>query len=268
MSMAQDYDKIFKENIEEIILPLAEKLFDIHPERLEEIPDDLQITIERRPDFLKKVLHTDSNKDYILQLEFQKEDEPKMVFRMLEYHSLLLRKYELQVHQYVLFINDGQAKMATSLHYDNLNFRFQLVNLSDFDYRQFVSSDKPEEVILAILGNFGTDKPSIVITSILEKLKSLSIDTLRLEKCIKQLEVLSNLRKLQSEIIKQLEIMALTYDLKNDIRFQQGQLQGQEEKAIKTIHKMLSSNLPFELIAEYLEVSVDFVKRIADTAKK
>jgi hypothetical protein len=38
--MAQDYDKVFKENIEEIILPLAEKLLNIHPEKLEEIPDD------------------------------------------------------------------------------------------------------------------------------------------------------------------------------------------------------------------------------------
>lgn len=52
--MANEYDKVFKENIEEIILPLAEKLFGIHPETLEEIPDDLQITIERKPDFFEK----------------------------------------------------------------------------------------------------------------------------------------------------------------------------------------------------------------------
>lgn len=48
--MSQDYDKIFKENIEEIILPLAKKVLNIDPEGLEEIPDDLQHTIERKPD--------------------------------------------------------------------------------------------------------------------------------------------------------------------------------------------------------------------------
>ena len=32
--MAQDYDKIFKENIEEIILPLAEQLLNIKVEKL------------------------------------------------------------------------------------------------------------------------------------------------------------------------------------------------------------------------------------------
>lgn len=51
--MAQDYDKIFKENIEEIILPLTEKLLNIHPEKSEEIPDDLQRTIERKPEIAK-----------------------------------------------------------------------------------------------------------------------------------------------------------------------------------------------------------------------
>ncbi len=40
--MAQEYDKIFKENIEQIALPLAEKLLGIRPEKLEEISLDLQ----------------------------------------------------------------------------------------------------------------------------------------------------------------------------------------------------------------------------------
>jgi hypothetical protein len=40
--------------------------------------------------------------------------------------------------------------------------------------------------------------------------------------CVKPLEILSNLRNLQALIIKQLEIMALTYDIEKDIRFQQG----------------------------------------------
>lgn len=73
--MAQDYDKIFKENIEEIIVPLAEKLLNVRLEKLEKITQDLQHTIERKPDFFKKVVHKDSSKDYILHIEFQVVDE-------------------------------------------------------------------------------------------------------------------------------------------------------------------------------------------------
>jgi len=53
--MAQEYDKIFKENIEPLILSFAKKLLHIDPDSLEEIPSDLQYTIEQKTDFLKKV---------------------------------------------------------------------------------------------------------------------------------------------------------------------------------------------------------------------
>jgi hypothetical protein len=266
--MAQDYDKIFKENIEEIILPLAEKLLQIQPEKLEEIPDDLQTTIERKPDFLKKVIHQDSSKDYILQIEFQKDDEPKMVYRMNEYCAILLRKYGLEVRQYVFFIDMGKAKMSTSLTYPNLNFKFQLLNLQDFDYQQFIKSDKPEEVILAILANFGKDEPETVVKMVLSKLKSLPTETLRREKCVKQLEILSNLRNLQAEIIKQLENMALTYDLENDIRFKQGIEKGIEKEKIAVIQALLAEKMSVEKIAKITQTSITFVKKIGDKLKK
>ena len=71
--MPNEYDKIFKENIEAIILPIADRLLGIHLEQLEEIPGDLQITLERKPDFTKKAL--DKNKQpFILHLEFQVDD--------------------------------------------------------------------------------------------------------------------------------------------------------------------------------------------------
>jgi hypothetical protein len=149
--MAQDYDKIFKENIEEIILPLAKKVLNIDPEGLEEIPDDLQYTIERKPDFLKKVIHKDSTKDYVLHIEFQVVDEPKMVYRMLEYYALLFRDYKIENKQYVFYIGSGKAKMPTQVSHKKLQFSFEVINMQEIDYRQFVNSSKPEEVILAIL---------------------------------------------------------------------------------------------------------------------
>ncbi|MCU0447473.1 MAG: hypothetical protein MUE85_21455 [Microscillaceae bacterium] len=261
--MAQDYDKIFKENIEQIILPLAEKILQIHPEKLVEIPDDLQRTIERKPDFLKKVAHKDHTKDYILHLEFQTKNEPKMVYRMHEYYALLLRKYELDVYQSVFYLQSKKAQMPTRLQKRHLDFQFDLINVQDFDYQTFINSNTPEEIILAILGNFGQTQATVVIQSVLEKLKSTTQDTTRREKCVKQLEILSNLRNLQAEIIKQLERMALTYDLEKDIRFKQGIEKGKIEVKVLGIQKALKrGRLSLEEIAEDFEVSLDFVLQV------
>ena len=86
-----DFDKVIKENIEVIFLPLVEKLLGISISQSEELEDRIQRTIEREPDFLKKVIDKTGN-EFILQLEFQTNDEPKMAYRMAEYKALLQRK--------------------------------------------------------------------------------------------------------------------------------------------------------------------------------
>jgi predicted HTH domain antitoxin len=266
---AQDYDKILKENIEEIILPLAEKLLKIKADRMEEIPDDLQRTIERRPDFLKKILHDNSDKDFILHIEFQTDDDPNMVYRMVEYYSLLLRRYKIDVYQYVFFIGEKKAKMPTSLSFQNLIFGFDLLNFQDISYRTFLNSDTPEEVILAILADFDRQAPEDVIAELLKHLKTTTQETLRLEKCVKQLEILSNLRNLQSEIINQLETMALKYDLEKDLRYKQGEQVGEEKKTKKMIIALLEQKqLSFQQIAEVADVPLSYIEKIAAELKE
>ena len=87
------YDKILKENIEAALPGLIRNLLNIHAVNTEELPDDIQHTKERKPDVLKRVTDEKEN-TFVLHIEFQVKDEPKMAFRMAEYHIMLLpRKY-------------------------------------------------------------------------------------------------------------------------------------------------------------------------------
>jgi hypothetical protein len=97
--VANDYDKIFKENIENLIPFLARKVLGIDVDILVELPDEIQLTVERKPDFLKKVIPTNGSEHYLLHLEFQTVVDKDMPYRMLEYFALLLRKYRLPVRQ-------------------------------------------------------------------------------------------------------------------------------------------------------------------------
>lgn len=49
--MGNDYDKIFKENLEALLVSMASHLLNIDLAQTEELPDELQRTIERKPDF-------------------------------------------------------------------------------------------------------------------------------------------------------------------------------------------------------------------------
>ena len=83
-----DYDKVIKENIEAIFLPMLEKLLGLSIVASTEIKDKIQTTIEREADFLKKVVDQHGN-TFILQLEFQVSNDPEMVYRMAEYKAIL-----------------------------------------------------------------------------------------------------------------------------------------------------------------------------------
>src|SRR6201996_4728065 len=104
------YDKILRENIEAALPGLIKNLLGIHAVYTEELPDDIQHTKERKPDVLKKV--TDKyGQTFVLHIEFQVKDEPEMAMRMAEYYVMLVRRYNLPVRQYVIYIGPDNPIM-------------------------------------------------------------------------------------------------------------------------------------------------------------
>ena len=153
--MAQEYDKILKENMEELILPLSDKLLGLSLGPTEELPDDLQNTLERKPDLLKRVTEDKNDASYLLHIEFQVKDETTMVDRMLLYYAMLWEKYHEPVKQYVVFIGRRKPKMPTVLQNEVLDYRFTLVDIRELNYRSLLdTATQPEEAVLAILSNF------------------------------------------------------------------------------------------------------------------
>src|SRR6266566_6201739 len=162
------YDKIFRENIEAALPGLIRNLLGIHAVHTEELPDDIQHTKERKPDVLKKV--TDKNGEtFVLHVEFQVKDELEMVFRMAEYYIMLLRQYQFRVRQYVIYIGAGNPTMTDHIRSEPMNFKYQLIDLSAVDYHLLLRSDNPEEKMLAILANFGSGNHKHIIENIVNQ---------------------------------------------------------------------------------------------------
>ena len=271
--MGQDYDKILKENIEALIIPLADKLLGLSLGQLEELPDDMQTTLERKPDFLKRVIEKDG-RSYILHIEFQVKDEKAMIDRMLLYYAMLHEKYQERVKQYVIFMGSRKPRMATRLNADMIDFRFTLVDIRQLDYQLLLDgATKPEEAVLAILSNFKKSEVGTIIPAILRKLKSLTNDERKLKRYVRQLEILSNLRDLQPITIKYTEAMPITYNIEKDVRYQQGVEKGLEKGIEKGAEKMIISLLQSGLlsdkqIAEVADTSLKSIQRIKKQIKK
>ena len=143
------------------------------------------------------------------------------------------------------------------------------------DYENLLASDIPEEIILAVLGDFKGKPPLDILRSILQKLVRLTPDKIKLQRYVKQLGVLSRLRNLQKETYQEIKTMAVEYDIETDYLFQQGKQEGIKEgikegrdegrKAAKEklISNMLQSGqLTDQQIATFAGVPIAYVEKI------
>ncbi len=256
------YDKIFKENIEAVIPNLMQNVLGITAVESEELPDDLQHTKERKPDVLKKITDTAGN-TYVLQIEFQVADEPKMVYRMAEYYIMLERKYELPVRQFVLFLGSAKPQMATRLDSLSLQYGFSLISFSDLDYQLFLRSSRPEEVVLGILANFQDNQPASALRQIIRRIEETTVGDLALKRYFNQLRVLAQLRSLGVKLKEAMDSIAQYINEEKDVLYLRGQDKAREQEQIKFVtNLLLHSDFSVQKVAELAVVSVDFVLEI------
>jgi predicted HTH domain antitoxin len=77
------------------------------------------------------------------------------------------------------------------------------------------------------------------------------------------------LRKLQSETKKQIDKMPIIYDLRKDLRFKEGKREAKRETIRAAVIRMLKDKaLSVDKIAEYVDVSIDYVKKIQEELKR
>jgi predicted transposase YdaD len=267
--MTSEYDKIIKENIEEVFLPLAEKYLGISIISFRKLPGKIQSTIEREPDFIR-IVRTKEDDEFILQMEFQTADQKDMIYRMVEYHALLLKKYKYPVKQFVVYLGQTIPKMRTSLNEEEVMTGFGLINLYALDHEQLLHSQVPEEIILAILGKYDVDVEKL-IENIIQRLKEVSNSEIALQKYIRQLGILSRLRNLEEVVTKKSKEMPITYDYTKDYLYNEGIKEGEkkgEKKGIEEgkkamIMEMLKDKtMSIEKIATFAQVSVQYVLKL------
>jgi predicted transposase/invertase (TIGR01784 family) len=216
---------------------------------------------------LKKV--TDKKgKTFVLHIEFQVKDEPKMVFRMAEYHIMLMRKYELPVRQYVIYVGAGKPTMEDHIRSEPMNFKYQLIALSAIDYHLLLRADNPEEKMLAILADLGSGDPKRIIENIVNQVINTSIGNFSKLRHVQQLRILSQLRNLASDNLDIMDSVANFMSEEKDILYRRGEIKG-IEKGKKAVVKNLLLNTDFTIakIASLSDVTEAFVKKVKKTLK-
>jgi hypothetical protein len=209
----------------------------------------------------------DTAENFVIHIEFQVSNDARMHKRMYFYHALIYDQTDLSARQLVIYIGDESPNMKTVIEDGKNHFEYDLVWSKSFYYEDFLKSEKPEEVLFALLADFKGKENKIVITQIIARLQELSPDKTRFQKYVIQLEVLSQLRNLEQVTAKITQTM-ITYDIKRDPRFMEGRTEGKTSRDYEIIERMLSRGKSIKDITEDLGISIDFVILVQNELKK
>ncbi|GAA4792224.1 hypothetical protein GCM10023231_20210 [Olivibacter ginsenosidimutans] len=255
---ANQYDKILRENLEVTLPVIIREILGLDIIESEELPDDVQHTKERKPDALKKVTDTTGN-TFVLHVEFQVKDESDMIFRMLEYYAMLMRRYRLPIRQYVVFLGDADPHMHTGMDTDNLKFNYNLVSVHNTNYSLFLKSDNPEVKMLGILGNFEGNDSYLVIREIIEGVKSHTTGDFAESRYFKQLRIFVQLRSsLEAQFEKAMETISKFFKEEKDFLYRKGE----HKKAVDIAREMKKDGLPIAQISKFTKLPIKEIEKL------
>ena len=264
------YDKLIKENLSHVIGSLSNRMgINLERGHIELIKDKLQFTIEREPDFLFKVCHDNPLEDYITQFDFQMPNDMDMPDRMLFYRNLTKFVYKLPIRQIVFYIGYGPLIMPNFIKEPKLYFEYELYDIRIFKANSFLESSIPQEVLLAILGDFEGQTPEEMMEKILFRLKSLVKRKKDLQKFAFHLRILCGLRKLRKIYQQKIKAMPLIFDIEIETDpfyldgVEVGEKNGEKRKATLMVEKLLlQRKRSVKYIANFVEETEAFVQSI------
>jgi predicted transposase YdaD len=263
------YDKILKENIEKIFRPLVEKRLGVKIIKSTPLKEKMQTTIELEMDFFYLIEHEEGD-PFILHLEFESSDNLESIYRAAEYHGMALRRHKMGIRHVLIYLGDKPPKMRTELYPHEVFTRFDLLDARSLDTTQLISSQIPEEVLMAVLGNYRPEEAEDILRKIISKLKIIIRNKRVLKRYINQLMMLSRLRKIEALTIKIAEEMPIQFDFETDTLYlrgsekghQEGHQEGLQEERKKNVLSMWQNGIEPPMIANLLNLPIEQIDRI------
>ena len=237
----QNFDVALKEIFQTIGTSLTEKLAGAAP--AEWLNVELPETRNPRADFVCRLVT-----GLLFHMEFASYNDAELIWRMLDYLSMLRKKYGQTPRQVVLYMGRDPLRMPNRIEEADANgnllvFEARMLDLGDLDAEELLAGERIGDVILAVLNRHAD--PKWTLQRILDRIVRLEPEQ-RMRAC-RLLVILSAKRNLSDTVIEGVKEMGLLIDPMEDTFFRrlyekglnEGREQGREQGEASLLLRML-----------------------------
>ena len=123
----------------------------------EYLPTELPQVSNRRADIVAR-----NSDGEIHHVEFQTTNETGFGLRMLGYYFFLISTHQRHVVQTVLYLGREPMRLENSFHTPTLDFRYDVVNMREYDAETLLASDDWADVVMALLAKGDPERVLVV----------------------------------------------------------------------------------------------------------
>ena len=261
-------DLVSKKLLKRLLVDFGNQLFDLNIAQAELLNSE-QARIEgKRADLVARVQDAEGA-SYILHVEIQNDNRGNVPIRMLRYYTdLAFEHVREDIKQCLLYIGKSPLTIPDHIQKPNLSYSYQVLDMHKQDGGDFLNSENPDALVLAILCNHKGLSSEDLVDQIVRELKRLhgaKLDSLR--DSLMMLDVLASNRDLQnlvkesSEMLVEIEELG-SYQLGLEQGVEQGLEQGSDRRQREIVLNLLSKLSP-EQAAELSGVALSEVEAIA-----
>ncbi len=264
MTMAEK-DIISKDIIKRLIQEISTYLFDLNLEHIEVLETQFQRVEERRADIVVKA--SEANRQYLLHIEIQNDNNTHMPQRMLRYRTdIALQWPGAEIEQYLIYIGKNKLTMPDGIYAKGLSYHYHIIDMHQIDCQYFLTQNNPDALVLAILCDFKGQDAQAIIHHIISELKHYYKENeTGFRESISMLEILSSNRDLEARV-KQEEKMMLSMrwdELPSyEIGLEEGIEKGIEKKKLEMAQLMKNNGESIEKISLYTGLSAIEIEKL------
>ena len=265
------YDRMFRENAKHIFIALIQHLYKLDVQSFQVLDPKFPSTSDNEVDHLYHIIPNEGA-EYIVHVEFQAANDPKMLARMQEYHAKIYKKYQLPIKPLVINLGNIPFTASNQLKANEIFRGYDIIDLFSLSTEMLLSFEMPGAVILAILSNYPKEQLETVLGAIVKKLRKIVNTEKDMNRFVNQLFYLSRLRKFEKQTKEKLKEMLIEIDIKEDYFYREGREEGKEigidlgrEEGIDLGAQILSLHNKGEskqAIAKKLDIDVEQVQSI------
>ena len=145
----------------------------------------------------------------LIHIELQSTNDPEMTLRMMEYCLRVYRLFHRLPRQILLYVGDADMRMGSELAAPNLSFRYEAVDIRDFDGDQLLESAQTGDNVIAVLARLKDEQEAV--RTILGRIAGL--EPAERDTALKQLVTLAGLRRLEEFVEKEARKMPILNDI-------------------------------------------------------